>query len=178
MMQGCPRDGQSGFTLIELLAVAALSVAALTAVAAYAVPMVAREAAVSAGYSVQQHMQYARVEAVSRNRQCRFVVDTGTGVLAVFDSMATGSTGDDVLLYETTLPATVSFAHPGFGSPVTLTSLGGTAFGAVFDADGSVNSGWGQVILFGGDTHRRISLFAGGGVGMERWNGSGWIAGS
>ncbi len=169
---------QRGFTTLELLVVTTIAVAVMSVVTAYAVPMAAREAAVSASYSVQQYLQFARVEAVSRNRACRFVVDTGARRLQVFDSMGTVSTGDDDLLYDTTLSATVSFSHPQGSSAVTLSALGGNLFGAVFDPDGSVTSGSGDVVVFGGDTFRRISLYAGGGLGMERWAGAGWTVGS
>jgi len=169
---------QHGFTLVELLVVTALAVTVMAATATFAIPMVAREAMISSAYSVQNYLQLARVEAVSRNRDCRFVVDTGARSLQVLDTLGTASPGDDEVLYDTTLPAAVSFTRPDSGGAVTLTSLGGNAFGAVFDSDGTVESGSGELVLFGGDSFLKVSLHAGGGVGLEQWSGAAWAVGS
>lgn len=133
----------------------------------------------SAVYDVQTHIQIARIEAISRNRPCRFVVDTGTRVVQVFDSMGTsGSTADDELLFSETLPSAVSFARPDSGAAVTLPTIGGNAHQAIFSSDGTVSSGSGDLNLFGGDQYRQISLFLAGGLMVRQWDGSYWVAGS
>ena len=55
----------AGFTTVEVLVVGALAVTSMVIVATLSLPMVAREAMTSAIYSVQNHLQLARVEAVT-----------------------------------------------------------------------------------------------------------------
>ena len=168
----------SGFTTVELLTVCVLLTAVMTIAVTVSMPMVTREATVSAVYSIQNHLQLARVEAVSRNRICRFVVDAASREYSVFDSMGTSSLLDDVVLHKDHLPVTVTFASPDGTPPVTLGSLGGGTYGTSFQSDGTVVSGVGDLMLFGGNEFRRVSLFAGGGVGLDRWTGSAWTTGS
>jgi prepilin-type N-terminal cleavage/methylation domain-containing protein len=168
---------QQGFTIIELLIVVAVGTLLLAATTAYSLPMLARETMRSAIYDVQTYLQLARIEAVSRNRQCRFVLDTSQRTLRVFDTMGTGSTNDDEQLYERRLSRSISFAAPS-GSPVTLASVSTNVFQTVFNSDGSVSAGSGVVAIFGGDTYGRVSLFVAGGLQVERWNGSAWSTGS
>jgi Tfp pilus assembly protein FimT len=164
-------------TLIELMLVLALAALIVASTVAYSIPWIARESMRSAVYDVQTAVQTAKIEAVSRNRQARFVIDTGTRIAQVFDTMGTGSTSDDVLLHDTQLTTSVSFARPDAGGAVTLASIGGNAYQTVFDSDGTISSGTGVVCLFGGDRFGRIELFAAGGMNTERWNGSAWESG-
>jgi len=168
---------QKGMTLIELVIVLSMASIALVAGVTYALPWLAREKARSAVYDVQSYLQLARIEAVSRNRDCRFVLDTSTRTLQVFDGNSTpGTTTDDILLYETTLPAQVQFARPDTGSPVTLSQIGSTSlYETVFTSDGIVTQGTGEVALFGGEEFNRVMVFGAGGVSVDRWAGSGWI---
>jgi Tfp pilus assembly protein FimT len=158
-----------------------VSVAALllVAVAAYSLPWMQKEAMRSAVYDVQTHIQLAKIEAVSRNRECRFVIDTANRTVEVFDGNGTsGTTADDILLYDSTLPENVNFTDPQAGSAVTLDDLGSGVFQVVFTSDGIVSVGAGAVMLHGGQSFGRISVFAAGGVQVDRWNGSSWYAGA
>ena len=87
-------SNQRGMTLIEVLVVLVLSAVAILAISMYAIPWIARETVRSAVYDVQHYMQLAKIEAVSRNRDCRFTVDTANRTLAVFDTMGTPALGD------------------------------------------------------------------------------------
>jgi len=164
-------------TLIELVIVVSLASVTLLATATYALPWIARERARSAVYDVQSYLQLTRIEAVSRNRDCRFVLDTSTRSLQVFDGNGTSATkADDVLLYETTLPTQVQFARPDTGNAVTLSQIGTTsAYETVFTSDGIVSDGTGEVALYGGEEYNRVMVFGAGGVSVDRWAGSGWV---
>lgn len=170
---------QRGMTLIEMMIVVAFASLILVAVAAYTVPWLAREGMRSAVYDVQTFMQLARIEAVSRNHACRFVINTDNGRVRVFDTNGTNPTGDDVMLYERTLPSSVSFARPDAGAPVTLSQIGASdEYQTVFTSDGIVALGPGEVVLLGGQRYGRVSVFGAGGIQVERWNGSTWHVGS
>lgn len=169
---------QKGVTLIELLLVLSALSLALLAVASYSLPWIARESAKSAAYDVQTHMQLARIEAVGRNRVCAMEVNTTTQRLSVWDTQGTFSTLDDEMLYDVTLPDTVSFARPVAGAPVTLGSLSADRFAVAFRSDGTVSAGAGDVVLFGGERYEKITVFWAGGIQVEHWDGSAWRAGS
>lgn len=171
-------NGQRGITLTELLIVLAVASLALLAVGTYALPWVAREGLRSAVYDVQTYMQLARIEAISRNRDCRFVVDTSTNRIAVLDTAGTSSTGDDILLYESDLPDTVSFARPDSGAAVTLDNVSGSIYQTRFGNDGIVNLGTGIVHMFGGSKYEKVEVFGAGGIRIQRWNGTQWAVGS
>jgi len=168
---------QKGMTLIELVIVVALAGVTLVATASYTLPWIARERARSAVYDVQSYLQLTRIEAVSRNHHCRFVLDTSTGGLQVFDGNGTTTTkADDVLLYETTLPSDIQFARPDAGNAVTLAQVGTSAvYETVFTSDGIVSQGTGEVALYGGQEYNRVMVFGAGGVSVDRWAGSGWV---
>jgi len=167
---------QKGMTLFELVLVLSLASVALVATATYTLPWMAREKSRSAVYDVQSYLQLTRIEAVSRNRECRFVLDTSTRIVQVFDGNGTSSTTDDTLLYETTLPAQVQFARPDSGSAVSLSQIGSSSqYETVFTSDGIVAQGTGEVAVFGGDEYNRVLVFGAGGVSVDRWSGSGWV---
>jgi prepilin-type N-terminal cleavage/methylation domain-containing protein len=168
----------AGFTLVELLVVVAIATLVVGVTVSYAVPILARETLRSSTYDVQTYLQLARVEAVSRNRACRLLIDVATKELRVLDSRGTASASDDETLYRTTLPVAVGFAHPAMAQAVTLAALGPSSYQAVFEADGVVSAGSGAIVLFGGDEFRRVSVHGAGGIEIERWTGSGWAAGS
>ena len=170
--------GENGTTLIELLMVLALGTILLSMGVVYSIPMLLREGMRDATYDVQTFFQLARIEAVSRSRDCRFVVDTTDGTLQVLDSMGTGTSADDVVLYKQTLSEWVVFLRPDMGPAVTLSPITATTFQSVFSQDGTVSLGAGDVVMFGGDHYRRVSLFAAGGLQVQHWNGGSWEAGS
>ena len=127
---------------------------------------------------MQTYMQLARIEAISRNRDCRFAVDTSTNRISVLDTVGTVAVGDDILLYESNLPDTVSFARPDTGSAVTLDNVSGSIFQARFGNDGIVNLGTGEVHMFGGSNYKKVEVFGAGGIRIQKWNGTSWSIGS
>ena len=169
---------QKGMTLVETLLVVSAAALVLAATAAYSLPWIARENMRSAVYDVQTYVQLARIEAVSRNRDCRMVVETSARTLQVFDSNGTAAKNDDTELYSRTLPSSVTFARPDVGSPVTFALISGDRYDVTFTSDGTVSSGTGEAVIFGGQRFARISVFAAGGTRVEKWNGNGWEIGS
>jgi Tfp pilus assembly protein FimT len=166
-------------TLIELVIVVAAAALVLVATMAYAIPWMAKESMRSAVYDVQTYLQLARIEAISRNRDCRFVVDTSTGGLSVFDSNGTADPLDDTELYSNRLPENVVFTRPEGGSAVTLSQIdGGPSYEAVFTSDGTVTAGTGEVVLHGGEMFGRVQIFGAGGIQVDRWDGSQWAVGT
>jgi Tfp pilus assembly protein FimT len=166
-------------TLIETLLVVAVAALVLIATAAYSVPWIAREKMRGAVYDVQLYMQLARIEAVSRNQDCRMVVDTSGGTLAVLDSNGTSSTADDLLLYSRRLPDSVEFDRPDSGSAVTLPQIGtGSRYQAIFASNGTVRNGGGEVVLHGAEQYGKVSVYGAGGTQVEKWNNGAWHVGS
>ena len=172
-------NSERGLTLIELVIVIAVAALVLVATMAYTIPWMAKENMRGAVYDVQTHLQLARIEAISRNRDCRFVVDTASGDMTVLDSNGTSATGDDTELYSTELPENVAFTEPGGGAAVTLSQIGASSsYEAVFTADGTVTAGTGAVVLHGGEMYGRVRVFGAGGIQVDRWDGSQWAVGT
>ena len=171
-------NGQKGITLTELLIVVAVASLGLLAIGTYTVPWAAREGLRSAVYDMQTYMQLARIEAVSRNRDCRFVINATNHRIAVMDSAGTDPVGDDILLYSADLPDTVSFARPDTGSAITLTHVTGKTFHTIFGSDGIVSLGTGEAVMLGGSKYERIQVFGAGGIRIQKWNGTQWTTGS
>ena len=169
---------QRGFTLIELLVVLMLAGLLLLAVGSYALPWLRRESMRSAIYDVQTFLQLARVEAITRNRECRFEIDTATSVVRVYDRMDPADLTDDVLLRSAQLDDSVDFARPGGGAAVTLSALSASTFEAVFRQDGVVTVGIGDIVMLGGSRYERVSVFGAGGTQVERWDKGAWHVGS
>jgi prepilin-type N-terminal cleavage/methylation domain-containing protein len=171
---------EHGMTMVELLLVLAIAALVLTTTTVYSIPWLQKEEMRSSVYKVQTYMQLARIEAVSRNQECRFVIDTSNGTLTVLDANGTPSNRlDDLLLYESELPETVSFARPDAGSAVSLSQIASsTKYQTRFKADGTVLSGSGEVVLFGGERYGKISVFVAGGIQVRRWDGANWASGT
>ena len=90
---------QRGITMVELLVVVTIFGLVVVSTATLAHPWLVRERMRSAIYDVQTLVQLARVEAVNRNQNCRFVIDTDTRTLWVMDTVGTSTRSDDVVLY-------------------------------------------------------------------------------
>ncbi len=165
-------------TLFELLMVLSIGALVLVAAITTTVAWIGREAARSAVYSIQTQMQLARMQAVSRNRVCRFTVDTATRRVQVIDLNDVSTSTDDVVLSDVTVSAKISFERPDGSTPVTLYSPGGTLYQATFTSDGAVSQGAGVVSVRGGERFEQLTLFGAGGVRLDRWNGSAWVIGS
>ena len=170
---------EQGMTLIETLIVVSVAGLVLVATAAYSIPWIARENMRGAVYDVQTFLQLTRIEAVSRNRDCRMVVNTSTRRLQVFDTNGTSLTTDDTQLYTRTLPSSITFARPDSGVAVGYSQIGGSSsYEVIYTSEGTVSTGVGTAHLFGGQRYGRISVFGAGGTAVERWDGSGWESGS
>jgi Tfp pilus assembly protein FimT len=168
-------------TLVELVVVVAGAALMMVVTANISLPFLQQQTMRSSTYTVQHNLQLARIEAIARNREVRFVVDTTTNEVSVLDSMGTpGDTTDDEVLYEETLSDAVVFARPDGGDAVTLDPLGsGNEFQAEFAADGSVPAdSIGEVYLHGGDDFTMVAVYGAGGVEVEMWGGSAWAGGS
>jgi len=122
-------------------------------------------------------LQMARVEAVKRNHECRFVVDPASRTMSVVDTNGTTTTTDDVLLLTRAIPQVVALARPDVGAPITFAPDGAT-YVVDFDHDGYVNQGTGEMVMFGGARYARLIVYAAGGMSYQKWNGFAWISGS
>lgn len=168
---------QRGFSLVELIVATAIISLVVSMTIVFAGPWIAREAMRSAISEVAAYAQLAKIEAVSRNRECRFVVDPSAGELLVLDSMGTTSTDDDAPLHSRRLASTVTFERPDTGDSITLEPVDGEAtYQTVFGSDGAVASGTGELFLHGGDDYRGVAIFAAGGIQIRRWTGTAWEA--
>jgi prepilin-type N-terminal cleavage/methylation domain-containing protein len=169
------RGNQNGLTLVELLTVMAIATLVLAVSVAFSVDWMTQQTMKSALYDIESHLEMTRVEAVNRNHECRFVIDTSDSTMQVLDGNGTDATGDDLLLYEARLPSSVVFADPEGGDPVSLDVIvDGSIYEASFGADGALSSNTGDVSLYGGEMFGRVSIFAAGGTQLESWNGSAW----
>ncbi len=169
---------ERGMSLAEVVIVLLLASMVITVAVTYALPWLGREEMRSAVYQIQTHFQLARVHAISRNRSCRFTVDGATGRVQVLDLNDPAVSTDDIVLADYTLPSTVKFESPDASTPITLTTLSGSSYGATFASDGRVTAGAGQVVLHGGERYDRVLLYGAGGVRTEHWDGGTWSAGS
>ena len=102
-------ERQRGLALPELITVVALGSLILAATVTYSIPWLAKQRMRSAVQDVRGLMQLSRIEAASRNRDCRFVVDSATGRLEVWDGLDTATRSDDELLHNRDIPDSVSF---------------------------------------------------------------------
>jgi hypothetical protein len=139
--------------------------------------MLARETMRAAMHDTVAAMQIAKMEAASRNRDCRLVVNTSSAVLRVWDTRATSTTLDDTLLYEHRLPDTVGFARPDGGGIVTLPEVAPSSYETSFTSQGMA-LGTGDVYLTGGERYARVSVHAAGGVVASIWTDGIWRTGS
>ncbi|HEU4402962.1 MAG TPA: GspH/FimT family pseudopilin [Candidatus Polarisedimenticolia bacterium] len=169
---------EQGMSLAEISIVLALAAIVITVAVTYALPWIGREEMRGAVYQVQTHLQLARIQAVTRNRSCRFVIDGASGRVQVFDLVDPASATDDIQLADLTLPSTVAFSRPDSGSAITLTAGSGTQYLATFAADGSVSDAAGEIVLKGGDRYDKVTLYGAGGIRVEHWDGSAWTVGS
>jgi hypothetical protein len=118
------------------------------------------------------------MQAVSRGRSCRFLVDTASRKLQVIDLNDPANATDDITIASTTLPSRITFSHPTGAAAATLESHSGTWYRATFGADGSVAAGAGSVFIKGGDRFDRVTVYGAGGTRVERWSGAAWQVGS
>lgn len=171
---------ESGMTLIEIMVVLATAALVISAAFIYSLPWISRETMRSTAFDVQTYLQLARIEAVSRNRDVRFVIDIDNKQLEVWDGMGTVSIVDDEVLYLTNIASSIEFINPGVGAAVTMAQIGGgNEYQCIFSSDGTVGTGsGGAVIVYGGEEYGRVSVFDAGGIQVEKWNNGAWHVGS
>lgn len=168
----------AGVSLIELLtAVALISVVAGVAMA-YSVRWMAEENLRATANDFRAQLRLAQMESVSRNRPCRLVVNVESRVIVVLDSVGTATPDDDELLHQVQLPQSIAFDRPDSGLVVGLQSLGDNRFQVVFDSEGIVIAGDGQIHLQGASGFGRISVFVAGGTEIAYWTGVEWAEGA
>ena len=166
---------QAGVTMVELLMVVVFA-AIIVVITLYAsTSFIGRSSMRGATTEMVSFLQLARIEAVSRNRDCRFVVDTASRALEIWDSMGTMSTADDVRIHAATVPSVVNFGRPDVGATVTLDPIGTSDFQTIVASDGTVSVGVGSVFLAGAESYGCIDVQAAGGVQILYWNGSAWV---
>jgi prepilin-type N-terminal cleavage/methylation domain-containing protein len=168
---------QAGFTLSELLVVLTVATMVMAFAAIAAVPRLANETMRSTLHNGGTLVRAARIEAIQRDRACRFVVDLTARTMSVVDTHGTATTTDDTLLRSAGLPSIVSVARPDAGSPITFTASG-SVYHVEFDADGHVASGSGEMVLCSGERYGKLVVYTAGGVRYEKWDGTAWTDGS
>lgn len=169
---------QTGMTLVEVLAMAVVVGLVVTATVNGTIPWVQDQAARSAVYEVQSHLQVARGQAARSQRYARLLLEPATNTIRVMDVGDIADLTDDRELSAVTLSSKVEFALPDGSPPVTLPHLGGGVHAATFQNDGAVSGGYGEVGIASGERYFRIRLFAAGGTRVERWVDGGWVPGS
>ncbi len=169
---------ERGLTLLEVIAVMTIMGIIAAIGVTYASSWIRREQMRSSAYVIQTHMQMARVEAMSRNRDCRFVIDDSDGSIRVIDLNDPSDTTDDILIASAELPTAINFQRPDVGSPITLNNVSGTLWETTFRQDGVVSSGSGSVHIATDDLYRKVSVYVAGGVHLQTWDGSTWIEGA
>jgi prepilin-type N-terminal cleavage/methylation domain-containing protein len=167
---------QRGLSLLELLVVLALGIILLWMGTLVSVPWLARESMRGTLHEASVLLQTARLEAVSRNTACSFRIDLSTRTMAVVDMNDTSTTTDDEVLQTRRLPSPVAVAHPSAGSPVTFEFVSGSLYRVVFDPDGYVSSGAGELVLYGGTQYGKVLVYSAGGIRHQRWDGSSWTS--
>ncbi|MGH9868540.1 MAG: GspH/FimT family pseudopilin [Candidatus Polarisedimenticolia bacterium] len=172
------RRGERGSTIAESMVVLLLTGILLATTASYSVSWLGREDLRHAASEIRTQLQAARAHAISRNRATQFRLNTTTRQIQVYDLVDPSDLTDDILLATASLPKKVTFARPDSGSTVTLPVLSGTTYQATFESNGSVSSTPGLVCLSGGERFDRVTLFAAGGVKLEKWADSAWTIGS
>jgi Tfp pilus assembly protein FimT len=154
---------QRGVGLGESLILVSLATLAVVAATARVLPgATTHETVRGAAQKVHTQFQFARVEAVSRDRPCHVAVGRDDGIVRVMDSLGTPAPGDDRVLHQTALSRSVSVVAAGGGD------------GALeFRPDGS--SDVGCVELFDGVERQRVSVDPTAHLRIERWDGDRWI---
>ena len=172
------RAGERGASLPESLLILLFLSLCVLAVGNYSLGWLNAEDVRSAVGQTQRLVQQARIEAIARNRACRFILDTAARRVQVVDLNDPTDATDDITLSDVALSSKVSFGDPSGNPAVTLASLGGGRYQATFASDGTVSAGIGVMSFQAKTGYRRLSLFGAGGNKLENWNGSAWQVGS
>lgn len=175
---GRERSGERGTSFAELMVFLALTGILLAMTTSYAIGWISREDLRHAVSDIRTELQATRTFAISRNRACRFQINTAARQIQVYDLVDPANNADDILLETKRLPDAIFFQRPDPGSAVTLPLLAGTTYQATFESNGGVSSSVGVVHMRGGDRYGRVTLHAAGGVKVERWMSSAWENGT
>ena len=179
MIDSSARADERGLSLVELLITLAIFALVAMTAALYSTDSIARARGREESYKLLSFLQTARMEAVSRNRACTFVLDTAGRTIRVMDSAGTSDPSDDTILTQVALDKRVTFTSPVSGpGPITLVSGSGATWLATFSPEGTVPGGAGFVSIKSGSRFDRVTLFAAGAAKVERWTGSAWSQGS
>jgi len=171
---------ERGLTILELVIAIVLAVLLITSTLVVSLATLNRGHSRAAIHEIQSLTQLARMEAVSRNRECRVLLSPDSRQVVVTDGLGTVSDSDDIVIRETWLPSTVMFTRPDTGAAINWESLGGTPawFGLRFAADGTVVAGDGDLFVSGGEHYGRLSIFVSGGTRISTWRNGAWETGS
>ncbi|UCF69651.1 MAG: GspH/FimT family pseudopilin [Acidobacteriota bacterium] len=129
-------------------------------------------------HTIQTQLQLARVEALRRNRACRFTLNENTKRVRIIDLHEPGTSSDDEEIAYAKLSDGLVFAHPQGGPPITLKHMGGPLYETTFAADGSTSSGSGAITLNVDQIYFQISVYVAGGIHARYWNGTNWASGT
>lgn len=162
-------------SLVEVLVVTLVISIVVAGVGGSSIEWLRAERLRSATHLLYAQLSLARTEAANRNRPCRMEFDAVTRRADVVDLGDPADATDDVTIASVTIDSRVELAIPTTGTPITMQKLDTTLFGATFAQDGSVSAGSGSIGLHGNGLYRRISVFAGGGVAVESWDGAAWV---
>jgi len=167
---------QLGMTLIELLGVIALAILLISVTIVVSLSTLNRSGSRGAIQKVQSLAQFARMEAVSRNRDCRVLLSPELRQLMVTDGRGTPTGDDDVVLQRAALPTSVVFGRPDPGDAVGWRSLGGSPewYGVRYGADGTVAEGDGDLFVQAGESYGRLSVFVSGATQVATWKNGNW----
>lgn len=169
---------QRGTTLIELVVIVAILSFALAITVVASGQWIGRESMRSGVSDMHSILQLAKIEAVSRNRATRFVVNTSSRLLEVWDTLGTDDTSDDERLHDRAVPGSVRFARPDTGDVVTMDLIDGTeSYQCIFRSDGMIAGGMGAIYLQGGEEYGSVQVHAAGGVEIYYWSGAEWHVG-
>ena len=169
---------QRGVSLIETLALLMLTSIIVAMSINYSLGLLVRERLRSSAYSIYAQLKNARMEAMSRNRSCRFLIDTGSRTVQVVDLNDPGTSSDDEVFTTVTLPSAIAFVQPDGSPSVTLNPVSSGVYETVFSSTGVVTSGSGELVLNMQDQYRRVSVFVAGGLRISTWTGLGWEEGA
>jgi hypothetical protein len=170
---------ETGRTVFETAAIVALGMVVFAVALTYAAPILLLETARDSARDLQSQALLARTEAVTRDRDCRFMVNTRRRAAFVMDTLGTASTADDQLLHRMSLSSRVEFESPQGDEPVTLERVGGEEspwYHATFAADGTLRAGAGILVLHGTEGYSKMIVDERGGLRTEYWDGKSWRA--
>ena len=170
---------ERGLTLLELVIATVLAIILVSLAMVVSIATIQRGRTRGVAHEIQSMAQLARMEAVSRNRQCLVLLSPEAGQVMVTDGQGTPASNDDILLRETKLPSSIAFQRPDSGNSINWESLGGSPvwFRLVFSPDGTVASGDGDIFLKGDEHYERLSIFVSGSTRIWSWKEGAWQVG-